>query len=208
MSKQSFALETGGEKRLELEIFWKGWYKNVAVSLDGNSLGVIPNQMALDAGQEFRLIDGSTIKVPLVRKLLSSELQILRNGQPLPVSSSDPQIRWKSAYEVVYWVAGLNLVLGFVSLLFNVESLQQRGIGFVSIIMGLLFFVFGFFVQRKSSAALILAVVIFAIDGIASLYFALSQDDKVSSGLLVKIFFLISMIQGIGAIKVLKSKGD
>lgn len=59
MPKQAYALEALGEKRLEIS--WKGMYKDVTVSLDGNSIGIIPNQKALSAGQEFRSIDGSTI---------------------------------------------------------------------------------------------------------------------------------------------------
>jgi hypothetical protein len=207
MPKQSFALEAGGEKRLEVS--WKGLYKDVTVSLDGNSVGVIPNQKALSAGQEFRLPDGSTIKVQLVSKLISTELQVLRNGQPLPGSSSDPQTRLKNAYVMVYFVAGLNLVLGFVSFLFNVEFLQQIGIGFGSIIFGLVFLVFGFFVQRKSSLALILAIIVFALDGILGVVFAASQGyNPGAGGIIARIFLLIPMVQGVGAIKVLKSKGD
>ena len=206
MPKQSFALEAGGEKRLEVS--WKGLYKDVTVSLDGNSVGVIPNQKALSAGQEFRLIDGSTIKVQLVSKLMSTELQVLRNGQPLPGSSSDPQTRLKTAYGMVYFVAGLNLVLGFVSFLFNVEFLQQIGIGFGSIIFGLVFLVLGFFVQRKSAVALILAIVIFALDGILGVFLAASQGyNPGAGGIIARIFLLIPMVQGVGAIKALKSKG-
>jgi len=206
MPKQSFALEVGGEKRLEVS--WKGLYKDVTISLDGNSVGVIPNQKALSAGQEFRLIDGSTIKVQLVSKLMSTELQVLRNGQPLPGSLSDPQTRLKNAYAMVYFVAGLNLVLGFASFLFNVEFLQQIGIGFGSIIFGLVFLVLGFFVQRKSAVALILAIVVFALDGILGVFLAASQGyNPGAGGIIARIFLLIPMVQGVGAIKALKSKG-
>jgi hypothetical protein len=39
------------------------------------------------------------------------------NGQPIPGSASDPQTKVKNAYGMVYFVAGLNLVLGLVSFL-------------------------------------------------------------------------------------------
>jgi len=207
MPKQSFALEAGGEKRLEIS--WKGMYKDVTVSLDGNSIGVIPNQKALSAGQEFRLVDGSTIKVQLVSKFMSTELQVLRNGQPIPGSASDPQTKVKNAYGMVYFVAGLNLVLGLVSFVFNVEFLQQIGIGFGSILFGLVFLALGFFVQRKSTVALILAIVIFALDGIVGFFLAASQGyNPGGGGIIARIFLLIPMVQGVGAIKALKSKGN
>lgn len=207
MPKQSFALEAGGENRLEIS--WKGMYKDLTVSLDGNSIGVIPNQKALSAGQEFRSVDGSIIKVQLVSKFMSTELQVLRNGQPLPGSASDPQTKMKNAYGMVYFVAGLNLVLGLVSFLFNVEFLQQIGIGFGSILFGLVFLALGFFVQRKSTVALILAIVIFALDGIVGFFLAVSQGyNPGSGGIIARIFLLIPMIQGVGAIKALKAKSN
>lgn len=204
MPKQSFALEAGGEKRLEIS--WKGIYKDVTVSVDGNPIGVIPDQKALFAGQEFHLVDSSIIKVQLVQKFNSAELQVLRNGQPVPGSASDPQSKLKIAYGMVYFVAGLNLILGLVSLLFKVELLQQIGIGFGSILFGLVFLALGFFVQRKSMVALILAIVVFALDGILGLFLAASQGTNPGvAGVIARTFLMIPMFQGIGAIKALKS---
>ncbi len=204
MAKQSFALEAGGPKRLVIS--WKGIYKEVNVSLDGTRLGIIPNQKALSAGQEFRLADGSTIKVQLVSKVYGSELRVLRNGQPLPGSASDPQTRLKNAYRMVYFVAGLNLVLGLVSFLFNVEFLLEIGIGFASILFGLVFLALGFFVQKKSLFALFVAIVIFALDGIGGLFLSVAAGYNPSvGGLIARVILLIPMIQGVGAIKALKS---
>ncbi|NTV00878.1 MAG: hypothetical protein HGA55_07145, partial [Methanoregulaceae archaeon] len=161
------------------------------------------------AGQEFRLVDGSTIKVQLVNKFMSPELQVMRNGLPLPGSSSDPQTRLKNAYLMVYFVAGLNLVLGFISSLFNVEFLQAMGIGFVSIIYGLVFLVLGFFVQRRSAVALILAIVIFALDGILGFFLSIAAGYSPGiGGMVARIILLIPMVQGVGAIKALKSKSE
>lgn len=205
MPKQSYALETGGEKRLEVS--WKAMWKDFTVSLDGKKVGVVPDQKALASGREMNLPDGSTLSVQLVSKLWEPELRLLRNGQPLPGSGSDPAARFKAAYSMVYFVAGLNLVLGLTSLLFNVEFLQQIGIGVGSIIFGLIFVVLGFFTQRKSMIALILAIVIFAIDGISGFVISASQGSTASaSGMVARIFLMIPMVQGVNAIKYLKQK--
>lgn len=207
MPKLAYAFEPGGQKHLE--VVWKGMFKDVTVSLDGTPVGVIPNQKALAAGQEFRLVDGSIIKVQLVSKLMSSEIQVLRDGKPLPGSSSDPQARLKNAYGIVYFVAGLNLVLGLIAFLFRVPFLQQMGIGFGSIIFGLVFLILAFFVQRKSLVALILAISLFALDGLLTVYLAVTQGHAPGTGgLIARGFLLIPMIQGIGAIKVLRQKVD
>lgn len=205
MPKQSFALEAGGTKRLEIS--WKGLWKDVTISMDGTPIGVIPNQKALSAGQEFRAPDGSTIKAQLVNKMMSTELQVLRNGQPLPGSASDPETRWKAAYGIVYFVAGLNMILGFVSYFLNVEFLQQIGIGFGSILFGLVFLLLGFFVQRKSNLALILAIIIFALDGLLGIVLAAAQGYTPGvGGIIARIILLVPMVQGVGAIKTLKSQ--
>lgn len=204
MPKLSYAFEAGGEKRLTLT--WKGGYRNMTVTLDGSPLGVIADQKALRAGQEFRLMDGSILKVQLVNKISGSELQVLRNGQPLPGSSSDPQAKLKTAAYMVFFIAGLNLVLGILSVLLKSEFLQAAGIGIFSIIFGLVFLLLGFFVWRRSSVALILAIVIFALDGILGIVLAVSQGyTPATGGLLMRIVLLIPMIQGVGAIKALKA---
>ena len=95
----------------------------------------------------------------------------------------------------------MNICLGLISFLFNVELLQQIGIGFGSILFGLVFLALGFFVQRKSSVALILAIVIFALDGIVGVFLAASQGYNPSSGgIVARIFLLMPMVQGLGAI--------
>ena len=75
----------------------------------------------------------------------------MRDGEPLPGSSSDPQTRYKNAYLIVYFIAGLNLLLGVLASLFNVALLQQLGIGFGSILLGFVYLLLGFFVQKKSA---------------------------------------------------------
>ena len=205
MPKQSYALEAGGKKRLEL--FWKGMFNNLNVVLDGQSIGVIPNQKALSQGQTFELEDGSTLKVQLVRSLMATEVQVLREGEPLPGSASDSQSRYKNAYLIVYFIAGLNLLLGVLASLFNVALLQQLGIGFGSILLGFVYLVLGFFVQKKSSLALILAIVLFAADSLFGVVMTVLEGGSPGfAGLIMRVVLLIPMFQGVPAVKALKTK--
>ena len=45
MPKQSFALEAQGPKRLEIQ--WKGNWKNVTITLDGEVVGTIPDSKSM-----------------------------------------------------------------------------------------------------------------------------------------------------------------
>lgn len=206
MPKQSYAFEPGGEKRLT--IAWKGAYayKDFTVTLDNSILGVIPDQKALSSGQEFRLLDGSILKVQLVKKFTANEVQVLHNGQPLPGSSSDPHAKLKNAAYMVFFIGGLNFFLGIITLLFDIEFLRALGVGFFSTIFGLVFLLLGFFVWRRSSIALILAIAIFALYGLLALFISVSGGYNPGiGGLLARFLFLIPMIQGVGAIKTLKA---
>lgn len=203
MPKQTYALEVGGENRLEIS--WKGIWKDTTILFDGNCVGVIPNPKALSQGQEFVLLDGSTLKVQLGKNF--SGLQVLRNGQAVHSSVSDLQKRVKNAYVTVFIIAGLNLISGLLTLGFKIEVLKQVGIGFGSIVFGVVFLVLGVFVKRRSNVALIFSIIIFALDGILGFILPISQVYHLGTGGLIFHFIsLILMIQGVGAIKKLKRR--
>lgn len=204
MAKQSYALEAGGPKRLH--VTWNGIYRDIAVKLDDRTLGTIPDQKALVKGQEFRLPDGSKLHVQLVSTFMTAELRVLRNGQPLPGSASDPAARLRNAYLLIYVVGAFNAVLGLVALVFNVQFLRDVGIGLASFLFGLIFLALGFLVQKKSLFALIVAIVLFVIDGLSTLMFAAAGGSAPVTGLFVRIILLVPMIQGVSAIRALKPK--
>ncbi len=205
MAKQSFSLEAGGPKRLVLT--WSGIYRNVAVKLDDRTLGTIPNQRALVKGQDFRLADGSKLHVQLVSTFLTAELRVLRNGEPLPGSPSDPRARLRNAYLLIYVIGGFDTVVGLAATLFNVQSLLDAGIGLASFLFGVIFLGLGFLVQKMSMFALIVAIVLFMMDGLAALVFAAQRGaDAPFTGLLVRIILLLPLLQGVPAIKALRAR--
>lgn len=203
MPKQLYALEPGGPKRLEIS--WKGLWKDFTVKVDEQRVGTLDGLNVIKEGQQFTLPDGSVLNVRLVQKFPGSELQILRDGQPLPGSASDPETRFKNAYGMVFFIAGFNLVLGLLAVVFEVEFLQAVGIGFYSIIFGLIFLALGFFTRMKSQAALIAAIVIFALDAILGLVFSvMAGATPGATGLIVRGLLIIPMFQGVPAIRALK----
>lgn len=164
MPKLKYALERGEDK--SLEISWKGLYKNTEVRLKGNLIGVIPNKRELRTGRIFPLPDGTSLKV----QFFTSGLQVLRNNKPLPGSPFDPAYRLANAFGVIYFIAGLNIVLGFLALFFQVEFLQTLGFGIISAAIGFIFLVLGFFTQRRSRIALIAALIIYGLDCALALF--------------------------------------
>jgi hypothetical protein len=107
----------------------------------------------------------------------------------------------------MFFIAGLNIVLDLIATVFQIRFLQAIGIGVFSIVFGLVFLALGFFVRRMSVAALILAIVIFALDGILGLIFAAQAGGNPSvAGIIVRVVLLIPMIQGVATIRSLKQQ--
>lgn len=203
MPKQSYALEPGGPKRLEVS--WKGFFKNTTITLDGVLLGTIPDHMALRTPQEFKLIDGSLLKVQLVQNLSGAEMQVTRNGVALPGSSSNPETRVKSAAGIIFFIAGLNLLLGVIALITQSELLASLGIGWYSLIFGGFFLVMGFLVRKLSKVALILSIVVFSLDALIGIIASVAMGGSPAiAGLVVRVLLIIPMVQGVSAITALK----
>jgi hypothetical protein len=199
MPSQAYALEEGGPKRLGVQ--WKAFWEDLTVQLDGVTIGAIPDRKQLSAGQEFQLPDGSTLKVQLARTLTSSELRVLRDGQPLPGSASAPETKLRLAYSVVFFIAGINIVLGLVASVFQIELLQSMGLGLASFIVGIGFTVLGFLTRRRSTAALVVAIALFALDGVLGFISSLSPAYVIA-----RLFLLVPMAQGIGAIRSINKR--
>jgi hypothetical protein len=234
MGKVKYALERGGDK--SLEISWKGRFKNTKVRLKGNLIGEIPNKKELMTGKIFQLPGETSLKVQLVK----SELRVLQNDKPVPGSISDPVTRLGLSFGIIYFIAGLNVLLGFIALIFQVEFLQTLGFGIISVAIGFIFLALGFFTQRRSRIALIVALIIYGLDCALALFsvapFLLSvvsmvatvfnidvqpalrpqageflQINAVFIGILtftiiLRLYFLSAMWQGIGAINALKKE--
>jgi hypothetical protein len=167
MPSRSYALEEGGKKRLELS--WSGFWSNFTVSLDGTPLGTLPRGQSLKDGQEFRLPDGSIIHIQLIQKPTGNYLEVLRDDKPLPGSDTNPRTILNTAAGVIYFFSGVNLLVGIIAVLFNVQWLQDYGIGFGSIIIGFIYLPLAYFTGEGSSIALLLAVLLYIVDGVAGI---------------------------------------
>lgn len=205
MPKQLYALEKGGPRRLEVS--WKPIWKDITVRMDGEVIGTIASQRELLAGQEFRLRDGTTVKVQQVHRITGAEVEVTRGGEPLPGSASDPETRVLTAAWVLFIVGGLNVVLGLLGLFLRTQFLAALGAGWYSLVFGALFLMMGFLARRRSITALVSGIVLLAGDGILGLIAALSAGENPGvGGILVRAFLLIPLVQGIVAVRALRKR--
>lgn len=206
MRTVSYALAEGEPKRLEIES--RALWKNCRIFLDGVEIGRIPDQKAVMQGLSYPLPDGSTLTMKLDYKVVFTQFRMERNGVPLPGTMAHPLDQLKSAYILIYIVGGMDLLLGLLAALLHSEMLRGFGFSWLSMIIGAVFLLLGLLTQRRSKAALIIAVILYAIDAWLSLIMLEMIRGYASSSLLVHTLFIIPMILGIGALDKLKKQGE
>jgi len=196
MPEQNFALEQDGSKRLR--VVSKMFSSHYTFYLDGQLLGQIEDAKDLKKGRDFTLPDGTKLNVRQKSTFGSTELQLFRNGTPLPESNADPQKRLQISYGFIYAIGVINIVGGIVLLLTQTSSVGGLELKFVSAIAtGIIYLVLGFFVQRRSKIALGVAVIGFVFDTLSMVL-----SGVAGPGVLVTrfVFFVMPIIKGFGAI--------
>lgn len=204
MPKRTFALSHGGPAVIQLA--WRGSWKDLQVSYDGQPVGTIPDRRALEDGRAFPLPDGTELHVQLVKSLASAELQVTRDGEPLPGSASDPRYVVQQAAGMLYFIGGLNAVLGVVASLGDVSVLQAAGLGWWSVAVGAVYAGLGLLVQyARSKVALAVGATLFVLDGLFTIYAALSTGGAPPIGpTIARVFFVLPMIRGFGGLRALE----
>ena len=148
------------------------------------------------------------VKVPSQEESICvNVIQILRNGRPIPDSGSHPESRVAVAYGLIFFISGASALLGAIAEFFRIQFLLNMGLGLGAILFGTIFAFLGFLVKRGSVVALVIAIVLFAADGLFSVLAAIAQGGRVpTGGLVVRIFLLIPMIRAIPAIRTMKKE--
>lgn len=169
MPRQVYTLEENGHQRLEIS--WvdrsrAGRCKDVTLRLGRATISTLPGWTDLSAGHRFTLPDGSTVKVQW--DLIESEPRVLRDGQPLPSGAPEPALR--SAYTFLFFGAGIAFVYGLIKILSQTVSPQPTYSGIPYIVSGVVSLGLGFFVRRRSLTALGIAIGLFALDTVLSLF--------------------------------------
>ncbi len=208
MPKRMFALEKDGPKRLELS--WGGFWKNFTVKLDGEIVLTAGGSAELKAGRTARLPDGSALEVRLNTGIGNQGLEVTRDGRPLPGSATDPEAQVKLAGGIVYFLAGLNLLIGVIAFAFDVRFLKEN-FGYGPPIVAALFGVLGYLTMKRSLAALIAAIVIYGLDGIVTLAMQFSAAGSGRSPnvgfIFMRVIFIMAMIRGARAMSQLAPAG-
>lgn len=204
MNTKAFSLDNGSQ----LEITWKGGWKNVSVQLNNEVIGTISNSRDIKAGKDIQMPDGSTLNLHVFQsKLLSSStsLQVLVNGKQVKGSGTEDEIKYKDATGCVFTIAILSLL--FSLFLFAISPLS----GFIGIGAGVLYLVLGYFVKQKSETALIITIVAYVLDTLITVVSLIGNGGSggsVIGGIFIRIAALSILIPGVAAIKNMKQQSS
>ena len=144
----------------------------------------------------------------LTRSAYQQELELRLSGQPVPGSATDPQERLKQAWYTLLFIGGLNLVLGLVAVVQQVEVLQSLGIGWGSIVEGLLYAGLGWWgYKRLAPAAFAIAGVLFVLDGVLMIGASVSAGGNPGfGGLFMRFFLTVLIYRGFRAAQQLRAQ--
>ncbi|AVH65000.1 MULTISPECIES: hypothetical protein [unclassified Nostoc] len=117
---------------------------------------------------------------------------------------SESRKKLASAYRAVYAIGVLSIFFSIIIFMAGNRLPDYLILGMVCLFFGLLYLVLGFFVQRKSTIALGIAVTLMSLNALSAIY-NLIQTGK-PFGLAIPMIFLGQTIEGFKAIQLLKSK--
>lgn len=193
MPTQSYALELGGPRRIEVS--WEGNYDNFGVKFDGQIIGTVIERNKLFESQTFALPDGSTLSVSLSG--LVPELRLLRNNQLLPELQLLSHV--KTAGAILFVLGGAIILVG-VLILYLQHTPRTSDINFAvsALVLGAILEILTIFVLRRSLVALILATVLWA--SVLPVAWLTGQGEDITLTVIgVWLAFLFPFAQGIRA---------
>jgi hypothetical protein len=210
-TKLIYPFEPDGDKSVEVNIKGVKWDK-ISIWFEGKQAGVF-SRKELHAGQDLQISDGSLLNLLLSKNKFQPErLKISRNGQPIHriVTEAMHQVLIDYASNAIYFIGITTMGLGIVSLFVRIKILEPLTFGWLYIIFGSVFLVLGFFVRRRSMLALMVAIIIYALDGLAGVVIiisALSTGSYILVGNpLMHLVLLMAMINGIDGINATRHK--
>ncbi|MFO0745375.1 MAG: hypothetical protein U1F43_06845 [Myxococcota bacterium] len=195
--EKRFAIEKGGERRLLLR--WRGFWKNIEVVLDGQSLGEpIPDFKALRLGRGYPMPDGRMLFVQFENKFAGGGLAVTIDGRPLPGANNDPRTAIRTAAILLWVIAALNLVLGLIL----TSAHGGRGpelaipIAVAAVLAGLGFAVF----KYQSRAALLVAIILEVVDGVATIAMMSGGGRIPTTGVIFRVFIIAALVRAYRAV--------
>ncbi|MFA5941370.1 MAG: trypsin-like peptidase domain-containing protein [Sinimarinibacterium sp.] len=205
MASRRYALVRGEPLRLRVEA-GRG-YAGLQVFLDERPVLDAPDRQALKKGVSTTLPDGRRLEAKLTPadQWLGGGPALSVDGEAVPESAQDPVRLHRVAKQIAYLIASLTAIAGALSLVF--PALREAGLGPVLIGVAAIYAVLAYGIGRGIVAALVLAMTLFALDGVIGLVDTVRAGHPPNFGVLVKVLLLSLMWRGVAATRALRARG-
>ena len=179
---------------------WGLFFRNFRLEYHGQELGHL-SSAELKAGHEFALPDGRRLLVRLQQKFGAQGLDLQVEGRHLAGTVNDPLTQINTAFVATMFIAGLNVALSAGALLAAVDALLALGIGWGTLVEGLVYAALGWLGKyRRAVWAFYVALGLVALDGVMLLGSGLG-----TGGLVVRVFLGIAIYRGAAAARQLRA---
>ncbi|UOR06403.1 hypothetical protein MUN82_04735 [Hymenobacter aerilatus] len=182
--------------------------ENLTIAENGHIVGQVKNQAALRTASTFPLADGRSLTVQLRRVLMSEDLEVLIDGEPVAGSSSHPAERFKQALYTLLLLAAFNGILGIVAEIVDVELFKALGLGYGTVVVGMVYLGLYWWAKNQfSSVALYIAIGILILDFILAVVYATDSQapNTPGAGVLMRVIFCTLLYKGAQGAKQLKA---
>lgn len=207
MPKKIYYLDQTKTESIELN--WKAFsWKNFTIAKDGQIIGEIENATALKEGRSFNLPNGQLLAIRLKRIGIGKELEILLDGKPVPGSPTDPVFLIKTSFIILLVIGGFNLLAGALITGYDIRLFnEQVNMGVGLLIVGVLYIILSFLVKLTHSLiALYFAIAILILDIFLTISSGMVGTRIHTSGIIIKLIFIIQLFRGVSAIRTLKKE--
>jgi hypothetical protein len=195
MPTKTYALDAGQTELITVRWSWP-WRKFTVLQHE-QVLGQLRTQAELEQGAAFALADGRTLSARLQRKIGGPQLELLLDGQPLPSSATHPRQLLGQGLGVLGFLAVVNVVLGLLAELGQVEVLLRLGLGYGSAAVGGVYGLLWVWAKRRLvPAAFYVAIGLLALDLVAILALSPGNSPGSTSGLFMRFFFALLLYRG------------
>jgi hypothetical protein len=202
MGTLEYALVPRGKRRLKL--LYTGEWETAVVELDGQTIWTMESKSQLNQGHRVRLPDGSELSLKLAQAYGSTELNITRDGIPIPGSPTDPTERANQATYLIFFMALVTTFLGLATELTELDVVGELSLGYPSLLIALTYAVLGALTVRRSKAALLLAIGLFLLDTLALIFLGQEDVGIAAIGVLIlRAALVVPLLRGVPAVETL-----
>ena len=116
---------------------------------------------------------------------------------------NSPSFADKTAYWILFVLGGVNVIAGLLLFSFEISEMSQFITNIFVFVLGLILIVLGYFTKQRSTTALIIAIVLYIVNGILT-YF-LTNNPSICAPIF-QLIVIVLLYKGVAAIRFLNSE--